>query len=398
MCGIVGVLGNVTPEAFDVFEVMLSVDMLRGKDSTGVAAIAHNKEANIVKDVFWPLELMRTDDYAENIESKQKTAQCLIGHNRAATKGVVNKRNAHPYQYGSIIGVHNGTLREDLSPDSRVFDVDSKSIFYSINKKGVDWTWKNLKGAATLVWFDLTHNTLNILSNTQRPFFWGFSKDNSQMFFSSEDWVYKTACHRAGIKLQKTFWKPKDDILISYTYDKKKKKIVQKEGRKLAPFTYHSANNNTRSSFQNGNYSNVNNSGQVRNLTEEREKREAKQAQQIASHLKGSVPNIGNKINTKGNVICFPDQDISYDVFKQRYDHCCFCYGDLSFANFVALDDKTAACKDCTDTTSLKEVRKWSTNGWTDGDVDAAIASAFASQAEDAAEMAAEISKGGKKK
>src|SRR3546814_15559864 len=108
---------------------MLQVDVIRGMDSTGVAAV-RKKHIAVVKDTLLPQYLMSTKQYDKHIDNLDNF--CLIGHNRFATKGKVDATNAHPFKHGHITLAHNGTLRSmwDL-PDHANFQTDSEAITYA---------------------------------------------------------------------------------------------------------------------------------------------------------------------------------------------------------------------------------------------------------------------------
>jgi hypothetical protein len=58
-------------------------------------------------------------------------------HTRQPTTGAVKEANSHPFQIGSIIGMHNGIVRnhDELQKKyDRKCDVDSEHIFYHINE------------------------------------------------------------------------------------------------------------------------------------------------------------------------------------------------------------------------------------------------------------------------
>lgn len=56
------------------------------------------------------------------IEDSARKTWAVCGHTRAGTRGGATTRNAHPFQYGKVIGSHNGTI-----PDSpREYPVDTE--------------------------------------------------------------------------------------------------------------------------------------------------------------------------------------------------------------------------------------------------------------------------------
>ena len=165
-------------------------DFFRGPDSTGFAAVSHvNKEVKIAKIASHPLDLFDSKKFIEAL--KFYDSSVFMGHNRAATKGVINAVNAHPYEYDHIVGCHNGTLSmpswRDLEEKiGEQTAVDSMAIIKCIAMFGIEETVPLLQGAWALVWFNKQDNTLNFLRNKERTFWMGFSEDHDKIFWASE--------------------------------------------------------------------------------------------------------------------------------------------------------------------------------------------------------------------
>lgn len=198
MCGLVGVAGNLQ-QSDEVFMKRLFVlDYFRGTDSTGLGAISPTGEHSVVKRATHPLNLFDSKQFDKALDSRKSVA--FIGHNRAATLGAVNDENAHPFQYGNIIGAHNGTLDKAswkrLEEASGVeTNVDSAAIFACIDAIGIDETIKLMEhgrtsqtGAWALVWYDSSDQTLRMLKNTHRPLFVCVHSKGDRIAWASE-WV-----------------------------------------------------------------------------------------------------------------------------------------------------------------------------------------------------------------
>jgi predicted glutamine amidotransferase len=213
MCGIVGVVGNVFKKEEDIFADLLRVDILRGPDSTGVATIRGNGQVAWVKDACFPDDLIDSKSYRGLFLGK---ITAVIGHNRWATKGKVNAKNAHPFAVGKITGVHNGTLTgQHHLPDHRQFPVDSENIMHSIDKDGIDATVAKLLGAYCLVWINQEENTINFLRNEERPLFLTLSEDQKTLFYASEGWMLAGILGRHG-KKHGDIWPLPVDTLFTY--------------------------------------------------------------------------------------------------------------------------------------------------------------------------------------
>ena len=212
MCGIVGVFGKASFRNFNMFEIMLKLDVIRGEDSTGIALI--NKfDYLLIKDVISPKELLSNNEY-RRLKNKmpEYLPTLMLGHNRLATKGEVTAENAHPFQHGNITLVHNGTMRTQCGLiDNKRFDSDSENLCYSIAMEGIEKTWEQLHGSATLVWHDAKDNSLNMACNGERPMFFADFEDGQGMMFASEQFMINVAAQKLNAKISKLYYPEKNN-------------------------------------------------------------------------------------------------------------------------------------------------------------------------------------------
>lgn len=173
-------------------------DYFRGPDSTGLAAIRTNGDAKIAKIASHPIDLFDTGRFKDALNGNLSRA--FIGHNRAATRGVVNNNNAHPYHIDHIVGAHNGTLDYDSTKRleealKEKYSVDSMALIAAIARFGVeeaiemcsdDGSSGQGASAWSLVWFDQIKGTLNFLRNAKRPLWYAMTKDFKRLFWASE--------------------------------------------------------------------------------------------------------------------------------------------------------------------------------------------------------------------
>lgn len=189
MCGHVGIAGNLEYKDEATMKRLLMYDYFRGQDSTGLAAIRDNGDVHISKIASHPIDLFDTEKFKKTLSGH--ASRVFMGHNRAATKGVVNGVNAHPFQFDHIIGAHNGTL-EDASWNKLAevagekFGVDSQNIIHAISVLGIEETMKHMNGAWSLVWVDMKEGSLNFLRNDKRPMWFAYEDNFKRMFWASE--------------------------------------------------------------------------------------------------------------------------------------------------------------------------------------------------------------------
>lgn len=260
MCGLVGIAGRLEYKDETAMKRMLVFDYFRGTDSTGFASLKKTGVPEIVKIASHPLDLMDMKKFSSALNGTMSTV--WVGHNRAATKGAINAVNAHPYQYGHIVGAHNGTLegtswadlKKALGEDT---ETDSQAIFACIAKLGIEETMKHMQGAWALVWINLEDNTLNFLRNKERPLWYAWEKKFEKFFWASE-WTTLQHSLRAGTSTQELYadetgysyyafetdmhYKYDINLLKEFSQNKTATKPVVKElkGREPAPVhTYH---------------------------------------------------------------------------------------------------------------------------------------------------------------
>lgn len=200
MCGLVGVCGAVTAQHEKAIATLLILDSLRGTDSTGIAVVPRNGDVKMAKEVGHPFNLFDTKRYDKALMGMHRV---IIGHNRYATQGKVNTKNAHPFEFATIVGAHNGTLSgKHRLEDSAMFDVDSENLYHHIDKKGIKDALNVLDGAWALTWWDKITEEMNFLRNKERPLFLTRSEDNGVMFWASEKWMLEIALARHTVKHQ----------------------------------------------------------------------------------------------------------------------------------------------------------------------------------------------------
>lgn len=225
MCGLVGVVGDITMKETEVFHHMLHLDVCRGPDSTGITAVSTLNETKVIKGLGTPFELYSsmpeefTDTRFPRIKGSHKL---LMGHNRWATSGEINEDNAHPFVRGKIVGQHNGTLTKMYLknlPDHKDFDVDSDNIMHAINLLGIKEAVSKMHGAWALNIYDTTDKVLSLIRNKERPLWLCWDDRKKALFWASERWMLETALSRANIKYEEP-WSLKTNTLLQVDLSK----------------------------------------------------------------------------------------------------------------------------------------------------------------------------------
>lgn len=199
MCGLIGAAGQLTAKEEKMVRTMLVLDTVRGEDSTGVAIIPRIGDITVAKELGNPYELFESRKY---IAGMRKANRVIIGHNRFATSGGVSRHTAHPFDFESLVGCHNGTLTNKWRlDDASFFKVDSENLYHHMEKNGLRALLDIMEGAWALVWWNKENETLNFLRNKERPFYMAPNKEGTCVFWASEEWMLDIAAAKSGVAL-----------------------------------------------------------------------------------------------------------------------------------------------------------------------------------------------------
>jgi hypothetical protein len=196
MCGLAGVASTERRKRDDArksaFSQLLEAASWRGKDATGVAVtkILDLKMPSVVyKKAIKASDFIELDTY-RRMMSRFDEYGYVIGHARSSTSDGWNlaDANAHPFQYGPITLVHNGTIRNYRMLDSGMeHPVDSAHIAAAMeNEDEPKEVLNKLAGPFACVWHDARDGTLNFAKNHEKPLYWCYIEKENTMFWGSE--------------------------------------------------------------------------------------------------------------------------------------------------------------------------------------------------------------------
>lgn len=183
MCGLVGFSGESSYN-INSLKFLLYYNSIERKstDATGI----WSPKTGLIKS---------TEDADKFLTNTPILDTLFLGHVRATTSGGNSKEAAHPHVVDNIIGIHNGTLKnENDMLRARKLDVDfhksdSYKLFQTINHDLSPRPFKELEGAAAVIFTDMKlakdSNTLYVYRNNERPLFRGKRKEG--MYICSEE-------------------------------------------------------------------------------------------------------------------------------------------------------------------------------------------------------------------
>ena len=227
MCGIVGILRPNShadnKKSQSILSDLIVIDTIRGFDSTGLFAAKPKNEKDktmyLHKCAINGAEYVRK--YHGTLQKVVKDYQFIIGHNRWATVGKVNSNNAHPFVHGDIVGVHNGTLENQLELDpSGKYSTDSESLIARMDKIGDLAALKEARGALAVVWFNKKTGRLSITRNEARPLHFACIEKMKAVVIASEESFIEAALSRNGFTSSEyELWELNPNNVITFNPD-----------------------------------------------------------------------------------------------------------------------------------------------------------------------------------
>lgn len=247
MCGIVGyVTSKPSYKHATIIQQGLFVDSLRGMCGTGIyAADLKDNRAYQFKRALTGPDFINSDPFAR-FKKQSDSFQVVIGHNRAATLGEAKDENCHPFLYGDVGFVHNGTLRGYRSL------VTDKSF-----EHGVDSAWaakaisenddpvkvlEQVDGPYVFVWHNMRTQTFNIARNSNRDIWYVLDKDNNSLYFASEYEMLNWILERNGVDIGNNKYRsPAEHSLVTFDLTKpftKAPKVIKYEEYQPPKYEY----------------------------------------------------------------------------------------------------------------------------------------------------------------
>lgn len=181
------------------------VGTVRGRDSTGIGLVGQLGYLASVYKVAAPGGMFVNIKEAKEMLDLAGESLAVLGHNRAATVGFIDREAAHPFQHENITLTHNGTVHsyekdlKDFIPKNYDPVSDSDAICYAIAHHGWEKVLPALAGDYALVWWDAGEDKIYMARNNSRPLHLTFAKGGDEMYYTSEEGMLRWLCERDHI-------------------------------------------------------------------------------------------------------------------------------------------------------------------------------------------------------
>lgn len=233
------------------------VGTVRGKDSTGIGLVGQLGYLASVYKVAAPGGMFVNIKEAKDMLELASGSLAIIGHNRAATVGFIDRDAAHPFQHENITLTHNGTVSsydtdlKDFIPKEYEPVSDSDAICYAIAHHGWEKVLPAIRGDYALVWWDAGEDKIFMARNNSRPLHITFAKGGEELYYTSEEGMLRWLCERDHIITRAT---PIYEVApgVVYCFDLKGKNlkdnltktsfVVAKQYYPLATSNWHNRN------------------------------------------------------------------------------------------------------------------------------------------------------------
>jgi len=171
----------------------------------------------LAKEASTPEQFMWDKEVEEIFKKSINSGSVLVGHNRKATKGEISDENAHPFNRGDIVLVHNGSLFNHKQVANT--EVDSEAIADALNTHDngdLETVFGKLTGAYSCVWYDNRDQTLNFFRNGARPMY--LYRDTNRTLFASEAVMIMYSLIRSNVKWEHEKCKELRDLTRGHAF------------------------------------------------------------------------------------------------------------------------------------------------------------------------------------
>jgi glucosamine 6-phosphate synthetase-like amidotransferase/phosphosugar isomerase protein len=207
VCGIHGLAGNgINQKDIRAFIEFGIVNQVRGTDGSGVfqtnskATGKFNPEGLFKVPGDWMYWLYTNMGKKQGKLLDSLMCDYIMGHVRWTTSGGNKVENCHPFRHGTIVGAHNGTLRDKRYEHKE--RTDSDLMFEDISRRGIGTVLRELDkdSAYAITMYDSVSKNFIFARNEQRPIFVAVNTERSVLYWHSDKYLMKAILERCEIK------------------------------------------------------------------------------------------------------------------------------------------------------------------------------------------------------
>ncbi len=230
MCGLV-MLVNKKKNGFSTTQQNVFASLLylsggfRGRDGAGAVVIDNIGNVKLAKAAVSVDHFLQTKEYAELDTAAFRTGWAMFGHNRAATRGVINDANSHPFIVDDkVVLVHNGTFNGDHKKIKDT-EVDSEVIAHTLAEDiSTEDALRKINAAYALIWYNVDKKQINVIRNHSRPL-WYMETPDSYIYASEESFL-QFVKHKYTLTCTRNPFEIKAESLSTFTLNDNKEFVV----------------------------------------------------------------------------------------------------------------------------------------------------------------------------
>jgi asparagine synthetase B (glutamine-hydrolysing) len=228
MCGIFGFAKTSGRQSDNQLEILKRVvteltdeSSIRGTDSTGFSIINEDNRYTY-KTLVDSSTLVGFPEWNMLLDKVNRDTTIFMGHVRLATTGSVKVENAHPFNIGSVTGVHNGIIHNYNQVSNilgkSVPDVDSQVLFQALNKLEMSKAFEDIDGDFAITWVKDSNKKVHLARESGRPMVVAYWKKARVLLWASTRQIMEDAMTRAGLRLP--IKNVRQDYIFTYDTDK----------------------------------------------------------------------------------------------------------------------------------------------------------------------------------
>lgn len=207
MCRLFGLAGaGITHTDLRIFEDLGTMSQVHGIDGSGVFQTNSRHtgkhsyyDEKLKKDaVDWNYYLYMNRKVFKDRVLDAVNCDYIMGHVRAATSGTMEASSCHPFRHGTIVGAHNGTLKDKKYDDKK--RCDSDLMFEDISRRGIADVLRTMDkdSAYAITMYDSVSKNFIFTRNKHRPLCFAVSEERAVLYWASEPGILRACLDRRG--------------------------------------------------------------------------------------------------------------------------------------------------------------------------------------------------------